>query len=306
MCKVEGCDKKYTDPSSLRKQTRTVHFGEFLQSQKYKKVKTPDALNFCKLEGCYKKYRDPRSLRKHTRNVHKGADMYMRHQLEAEGLFPYPVSLPFTVKQEVIDEYDPALNQPELYEDYSEQMDEDSFLEVEADEIFSDDNIYFVSSSIKPSPTGVYSQVVESPVQQKAKDQMMSSPLSSQELCQVVEKHNSSSSSQDDKDEEELDIGALNDKYKDVLSIIPIITCTPDTEHVKTCDSDSSSKESITSTDSGLDRGNSPLCPASDGKDFQCECAVVLSTLFGDGYKNKVLGLIDAQLIHKIRNMVQS
>lgn len=36
MCKLPGCTKRYTDPSSLRKHVKTVHGAEFYANKKYK------------------------------------------------------------------------------------------------------------------------------------------------------------------------------------------------------------------------------------------------------------------------------
>lgn len=36
VCKAEGCTKRYTDPSSLRKHVKTVHGAEFYAKKKHK------------------------------------------------------------------------------------------------------------------------------------------------------------------------------------------------------------------------------------------------------------------------------
>lgn len=69
-CTVEGCNKKYTDPSSLRKHKRSHAYGDQNNSDlnrttKFSDVHKPYA---CKVEGCNKRYTDPSSLRKHKRS----------------------------------------------------------------------------------------------------------------------------------------------------------------------------------------------------------------------------------------------
>lgn len=40
-CEIDGCSKRYTDPSSLRKHVKTVHGAEFYARKKHKGLDTP-------------------------------------------------------------------------------------------------------------------------------------------------------------------------------------------------------------------------------------------------------------------------
>ena len=48
-CKASGCTKRYTDPSSLRKHVKTMHWPEFYANKKHKgdgcKKEDPDQVN---------------------------------------------------------------------------------------------------------------------------------------------------------------------------------------------------------------------------------------------------------------------
>lgn len=63
MCKANGCTKRYTDPSSLRKHVKTVHGADFYANKKHKgdgscqvKKEDPDGVsdrrNFTVLVKC--------------------------------------------------------------------------------------------------------------------------------------------------------------------------------------------------------------------------------------------------------------
>lgn len=108
VCRVDGCDKRYTDPSSLRKHMKSsAHGGDGKQklgvssllneskdcditikssvevnkhlenitlkgtNSKFPERDKPYA---CKVEGCEKRYTDPSSLRKHQRATSHGRD----------------------------------------------------------------------------------------------------------------------------------------------------------------------------------------------------------------------------------------
>lgn len=83
-CKVEGCNKRYTDPSSLRKHKRSgvhgsVHDDSNSNSKDFNSSKAAEFSNTrkpyaCKVEGCNKQYTDPSSLRKHQRVTSHGRD----------------------------------------------------------------------------------------------------------------------------------------------------------------------------------------------------------------------------------------
>lgn len=93
---MEGCDKRYTDPSSLRKHMKSNAHGENRQksgltsqvtgnkngsvqnnsnsnSEDFK-ISNAHKPYACKVEGCNKRYTDPSSLRKHQRATSHGRD----------------------------------------------------------------------------------------------------------------------------------------------------------------------------------------------------------------------------------------
>lgn len=108
VCRVEGCDKRYTDPSSLRKHMKsTAHGGDskpklgvssLLNESKNDEIGIENSVDIpkdlgnptlkstnpklherdkpyaCKVEGCDKRYTDPSSLRKHQRATSHGRD----------------------------------------------------------------------------------------------------------------------------------------------------------------------------------------------------------------------------------------
>lgn len=103
---MEGCDKRYTDPSSLRKHMKSnAHGGENRQKpgltsqvtgnkngsvqnnsnsnskdfncsplKSTTKISNAHKPYACKVEGCNKRYTDPSSLRKHQRATSHGRD----------------------------------------------------------------------------------------------------------------------------------------------------------------------------------------------------------------------------------------
>ena len=46
VCQIAGCDKSYTDPSSLRKHVKTVHGEDAFRQKKYKRTDDPNNNNY--------------------------------------------------------------------------------------------------------------------------------------------------------------------------------------------------------------------------------------------------------------------
>ena len=67
MCKVPGCTKRYTDPSSLRKHVKTVHGPEVYANKKHKGDPGGEDQSPGSKDGCHGEKKDDESEAGRTR-----------------------------------------------------------------------------------------------------------------------------------------------------------------------------------------------------------------------------------------------